>query len=334
MSRSRAKNWIEQSRCWVTSPRDHPESIEFLRYEPDSTVPDLVKDNPHFAYRVDDIAPHIKGQQIIIPPFVVAGFVEAVFIWKHGTLRIHAVFEGRMVREIDACVVAEGRHPRAASARGGLGERGASFEARPLRVGHLRMREVVGLQHRRGQALAEPTHLPHPEVRGRRPEPRRTHGPRSHPSASRRMSYRAIYSYAWDIAETGVAPFVYEVKALGLNTVTFAGSYHAGKFIRPKGRAGKVYFPEDGTVYFRTDPARYGSIKPIENHLLRDRDILRELADTDLAVNAWMVLLHNTRLGRASRRRPSRTPSAIVTSTACARRLRRCGNTPSHSART
>ena len=80
------ENWIEQSRCWVTSPRDHPESIEFLRYEPDSTVPDLVKDNPHFAYRVDDIAPHIKGQQIIIPPFIVAGFVEAVFIWKHGTV--------------------------------------------------------------------------------------------------------------------------------------------------------------------------------------------------------------------------------------------------------
>ena len=48
------ENWIEQSRCWVTSPRDHPESIEFLRYEPDSTVPDVVKDNPHFAYRVAD----------------------------------------------------------------------------------------------------------------------------------------------------------------------------------------------------------------------------------------------------------------------------------------
>ena len=29
------ENWIEQSRCWVTNPRNHPESIEFLRYEPD-----------------------------------------------------------------------------------------------------------------------------------------------------------------------------------------------------------------------------------------------------------------------------------------------------------
>ena len=82
------EDWIEQSRCWVTNPRNHPESIEFLRYEPDSTVPELVKNHPHVAYRVDDIEPHIRGQQIIIPPFVVGGFVEAVFIWKYD-----AVFE-------------------------------------------------------------------------------------------------------------------------------------------------------------------------------------------------------------------------------------------------
>jgi hypothetical protein len=111
------------------------------------------------------------------------------------------------------------------------------------------------------------------------------------------MTYRAIYAYAWDVAERGVADFVPEAKALGLNTVTLAGSYHAGKFIRPKGRSGKVYFPQDGTAYFRVDPARYGAIKPLENSLLRDRDVLEELCASELAVNAWMVLLHNTRLG-------------------------------------
>lgn len=80
------EDWIEQSRCWVTSPRNHPESIEFLRYAPDSTVPDRVKENPHVAYRVERIGPHIEGQEIIIPPFVVGGFVEAVFIWKYNTV--------------------------------------------------------------------------------------------------------------------------------------------------------------------------------------------------------------------------------------------------------
>jgi hypothetical protein len=111
------------------------------------------------------------------------------------------------------------------------------------------------------------------------------------------MTYRAIYAYAWDIGERGIGDFLVDAKALGLDTVTFAGSYHAGKFIRPKGRSGKVYFPEDGTAYFRVDPVRYGEIKPLENSLLRDRDVLKELCDSELAVNAWMVLLHNSRLG-------------------------------------
>jgi hypothetical protein len=113
------------------------------------------------------------------------------------------------------------------------------------------------------------------------------------------MSYRAIYSYAWDIAEVGVAAFADEIRALGLNTVTLAGAYHAGKFLRPHGRGGKVYFPEDGTVYFRADPKRYGRIRPVANSICEKHDMFRELADTGLAVNAWMVLLHNTRLGES-----------------------------------
>ena len=32
------EDWIESSKVWVTNPRNHPESIEFLRYEPDSAV--------------------------------------------------------------------------------------------------------------------------------------------------------------------------------------------------------------------------------------------------------------------------------------------------------
>src|SRR4051812_37444367 len=107
------------------------------------------------------------------------------------------------------------------------------------------------------------------------------------------MSYRAIYAYAWDLAETGVAVAAGEFRDLGLDTVTIAGSYHAGKFMRPHGKAGKVYFPDDGTVYFSADPARYGKIKPVTNALLGERDVLRELVEASgMAVNIWLVLLH------------------------------------------
>jgi hypothetical protein len=112
------------------------------------------------------------------------------------------------------------------------------------------------------------------------------------------MSYRAIYTYAWDIAEEGVANFVAQLRELGLDTVTFAGSYHAGKFLRPHGRSSKIYFPEDGTVYFKSDLSRYGAIKPVPNSMLADRDILRELTESrNVKTNVWLVLLHNTLLG-------------------------------------
>jgi hypothetical protein len=113
------------------------------------------------------------------------------------------------------------------------------------------------------------------------------------------MSYKAIYTYAWDLADAGVPAAIDEFRGLGLDTVTMAGSYHAGKFLRPHGTTGKVTFPDDGTVYFKADPSRYGAIKPVANGLLADGDVLRELTSSGMAVNVWLVLLHNTRLGMA-----------------------------------
>lgn len=114
------------------------------------------------------------------------------------------------------------------------------------------------------------------------------------------MSYRAIYAYPWDLADEGVGEAIGQFRALGLDTVTVAGSYHAGKFLRPHGRSGKVYFPEDGTVYFDTDASRYGAIKPRPSSMLAECDILGELTQrADIATNVWLVLLHNTALGAA-----------------------------------
>lgn len=112
-------------------------------------------------------------------------------------------------------------------------------------------------------------------------------------------SYRAIYAYAWDIAEVGTPEALREFKSLGLNTVTLAASYHAGKFLRPHGNRGKVFFPEDGTVYFKSDARLYGAIKPVANSILQECDVLRELSNAkDMAANAWLVLMHNTLLGQ------------------------------------
>jgi hypothetical protein len=81
--------------------------------------------------------------------------------------------------------------------------------------------------------------------------------------------------------------------------VMLAVSYHAGKFVRPHAPGRRVYFPEDGTIYFQPELARYGRIKPLLNSRVGAYDALGELArhGSDLRVTAWTVGLHNTPLG-------------------------------------
>ena len=107
----------------------------------------------------------------------------------------------------------------------------------------------------------------------------------------------ALYAYPWNVHDVDDA--VARVRALGADDITLAASYHAGKFIQPGDPKARVYFPEDGTVYFR--PRRtYGDVKPKVSALTAAHDVLADLcARDDIGVNAWTVLNHNTRLGSA-----------------------------------
>ncbi len=110
---------------------------------------------------------------------------------------------------------------------------------------------------------------------------------------------RAVYVYAWDLADEGVEQVAGRLRDIGADTVALATAYHAGKFIRPHGRSGKVLFPEDGTIYFRHRPERYGLIKPQRAALVEEIDVLAELARRapDLGRVGWTVCCHNSRLG-------------------------------------
>ena len=114
-------------------------------------------------------------------------------------------------------------------------------------------------------------------------------------------SYRSLYAYAWDVQDIGVSRFVDEALAMGIQDVTLATSYHAGKFLRPHAVNGpRVIFPEDGVVYFDPDFSRYGEILPQAHSDAQTRAILPALlADGRIRVHGWTVLLHNSRLGSA-----------------------------------
>lgn len=121
------------------------------------------------------------------------------------------------------------------------------------------------------------------------------------------MAHRSIFSYAWDLADAGVAHVGEEFRRWHINTITIAVAYHAGKFLRPHGANGRVYFPQDGTVYFPADTSRYGDIKPVVNDLIASQDVVADCCGLDgLKTQAWVVLMHNSLLGQ-------RHPEACVT---------------------
>lgn len=108
-----------------------------------------------------------------------------------------------------------------------------------------------------------------------------------------------MYVYAWDLWQEGTAAVAARLRDAGLNAVSLATAYHAGKFLRPHAPAGKVWFPEDGTVYFRPDFARYGRLQPLAASMVDHYDALPALARdaADFHVTGWTVGLHNSRLG-------------------------------------
>lgn len=81
------ERWVEATRVWVTSPREHPCNIEWVRFEPDSPVTGVLRTDPHVAYRVPDVHEALKGHLVIAEPFDVGnGFMTVAFVDVDGAV--------------------------------------------------------------------------------------------------------------------------------------------------------------------------------------------------------------------------------------------------------
>lgn len=114
----------------------------------------------------------------------------------------------------------------------------------------------------------------------------------------------SIWTYPWDLHDIGLDTALERISQVGLNTISLATSYHAGLFLQPGNPRRRVYFPEDGTVYFRSDPARWSDheITPKQAAIVEDEGdmldaLVRRREAGGPAVSCWTVCLHNTRLG-------------------------------------
>jgi hypothetical protein len=60
--------YLPAYRLYCTDHRRNPFGIQWMRYESDCRLPELVKTKPHVAFEVDDLAEALKGQEILIEP--------------------------------------------------------------------------------------------------------------------------------------------------------------------------------------------------------------------------------------------------------------------------
>ena len=86
------ESWVPFSKVWVTNPRVHPQRIEYIR---PAEKPQVDPANvglwklwhwPHVAYRVDDLAAAIAGEEVILGPFEPGDFGSVAFIHKDGAV--------------------------------------------------------------------------------------------------------------------------------------------------------------------------------------------------------------------------------------------------------
>jgi hypothetical protein len=117
--------------------------------------------------------------------------------------------------------------------------------------------------------------------------------------------YNSLWTYPWDLVDMGIDESLREIKATGLDGISLATSYHAGRFLQTRSPKRKAYFPEDGTLYFQPNMKHYQQLKiqpEVAPFVKENPGYLEKIFDKagkyGLNVSAWTVALHNTRIGK------------------------------------
>ncbi len=78
------ERYLAQHKVFVCGYESSPYGVEWMRFEPGSSVPELVQRVPHVAFEVDDIAAAIAGKEILIRPNSPSDGVTVAFIVDNG----------------------------------------------------------------------------------------------------------------------------------------------------------------------------------------------------------------------------------------------------------
>ena len=78
------EEYLPEFKMYVSGFDRGPFGVEWLRFEEDSPLPDLVKSVPHVAFEVADLAAAIAGKEVLIAPNSPSEGVTVAFIVDDG----------------------------------------------------------------------------------------------------------------------------------------------------------------------------------------------------------------------------------------------------------
>ncbi|MCX6013429.1 MAG: pyridoxamine 5'-phosphate oxidase family protein [Chloroflexi bacterium] len=76
--------YLKDFKLYTSGYNDSQYGIEWMRFEEDSPLPELIKTVPHIAFEVDDLDRAIEGKQIIIQPNQPSQGIKVAFIVDNG----------------------------------------------------------------------------------------------------------------------------------------------------------------------------------------------------------------------------------------------------------
>lgn len=87
------ETYIEKSKMYVSGYDTSPYRIEWMRFDLDSPVKEIIKTIPHIAFEVDNLEEALKGKEILDEPSSPSEGITVAFIIDNGApvefLEIH-----------------------------------------------------------------------------------------------------------------------------------------------------------------------------------------------------------------------------------------------------
>ena len=78
------ETYLPALRLHCTDHEANPFGIQWMRYDEDCPLPEIVKTSPHVAFEVDDLAAALEGREVLIPPNRPAPGVTVAFVLCQG----------------------------------------------------------------------------------------------------------------------------------------------------------------------------------------------------------------------------------------------------------